>query len=494
VTRVDAVALARSLAAGERSAREATAACLDAIGERDGGLHAFLSVDEAGAAASAAAVDDARGRGAAPGPFAGVPVAVKDNLTTRDLDTTCGSRMLDGYRPPYDATVVARLREAGLPVVGKTNLDEFAMGSSTENSAFGPTRNPVDRSRVPGGSSGGSAAAVAAGMVPWALGSDTGGSVRQPAAYCGIVGLKPTYGRVSRYGLVAFASSLDQVGTLTRTVRDSAALLELIAGPDPHDSTTAPIRAEAFLQAAEEAARQPRAALAGVRVGVVEEAFGEGVDPQVAAAVEEAVRTVEAAGARLVRVHLPSLRYGLAAYYLIATAEASSNLSRFDGVRYGLRVDAADVRAMFGRTRAEGFGAEVQRRIVLGTFVLSQGYYEAYYVRAQKVRSVIRRDLLHALEQADVLVTPTAPDVPFRLGERTEDPLRMYAADLLTVPVSLAGFPAISVPAPPVEGLPVGVQWIARPFAEARLLMAASAYEQLLPWTLAPLAAWEVGE
>lgn len=487
---LDAVALAGRLGKGQVTSSEVCETLLDRIGERDPGLNAFLSTNREGALSEARAVDRARKAGEALPAWAGLPVAVKDNLTTRDQVTTCGSRMLEGYRPPYDATAVRHLRAGRLPILGKTNLDEFAMGSSTENSAFGPTRNPVDVSRVPGGSSGGSAAAVAAGLAPWALGSDTGGSVRQPAAYCGIVGMKPTYGRVSRFGLVAFASSLDQVGMLTRSVRDSAALLGLVAGQDANDATSAPAPPEDFLAAAEEGRRRGGDALKGLRIGRVEEAFGEGVDPAVAASVDDALRALEGAGATVVPVHLPSLPYALSAYYLLATAEASSNLARFDGVRYGLRVEAPDVRRMFGRTRAAGFGREVERRIVLGTFVLSHGYYEAYYVRAQKVRSVIRKDLMRALAEADVLVTPTAPDVPFRLGERTADPLRMYAADLLTVPVSLAGFPALSVPSDRVGGLPVGVQWIGRPFDETRLLRMAAAYETLAPWPLADLGGW----
>lgn len=466
---------------------------LDAIGERDPRLHAYLSVAAEGARGEAQAVDGARGQGQELPAFAGVPVAVKDNLTTYDQVTTCGSRMLETYLPPYDATAVRSLRTNRLPILGKTNLDEFAMGSSTENSAFGPTRNPVDQARVPGGSSGGSAAAVAAGLAPWALGSDTGGSVRQPAAYCGVVGLKPTYGRVSRYGLVAFASSLDQIGMLTRSVRDSAALLGLVAGADGHDATSAPAPVEDFLAAAVEGSEQGPEALSGLRIGRVEEAFGEGVDPAVAASVDRSLERLRAAGASVVPVHLPSLPYALSAYYLLATAEASSNLARYDGVRYGLREEAPDVRRLFGRTRVRGFGREVERRIVLGTFVLSQGYYEAFYVRAQKVRSLVRGDLLKALSDVDVLVTPTAPDVAFRLGERTDDPLRMYAADLLTVPVSLAGFPAVSVPADRVMGLPVGMQWIARPFAERLLLRGAAAYEGLAPWPLEPMATWGDG-
>ncbi|MCL6595763.1 MAG: Asp-tRNA(Asn)/Glu-tRNA(Gln) amidotransferase subunit GatA [Firmicutes bacterium] len=481
--RLDAVAWARRLGRGEARAVDLARAVAARVRAVDPDVHAYLAWDEEALVKAAEEADAARAAARA-GPFAGLPTAVKDNLTTVDFPTTCGSRILEGYRPPYDATAVRRLRAAGLALVGKTNMDEFAMGSSTEHSAFGPTRNPLAPDRVPGGSSGGSAAAVAAGMCLWALGSDTGGSVRQPAAYCGVVGIKPTYGRVSRYGLVAFASSLDQVGTLTASVRDGAALLDIVAGHDPMDATSAAVPAGGCLAAAEEGLSQGEAAWRGVRVGLVREALGGGVDGAVAARVEEAARALEGAGARLVEVSLPTLDVALSAYYLVATAEASSNLARFDGVRYGLRRQAATAADTHRRSRGAGFGPEVKRRILLGTYALSRGYYDAYYVRAQKARTRVREDLLSALGECDVLVTPTAPDLPFGLGERTADPLAMYAADLLTVPASLAGFPALSVPAGRVDGLPVGMQLMGRPFAEAALVRLGAAWEAMRPWEL----------
>jgi len=467
---VTALEIARDVRGGARSAREVVEEHLAAIAFREGELHAFNLVLADEARARADEVDRRVAAGEDPGPLAGVPVAVKDNLCTRAVPTTCSSRILDGWRPPYDATVVTRLREAGAVLVGKTNMDEFAMGSSTENSAFGPTRNPRDPSRVPGGSSGGSAAAVAAGFAAVALGSDTGGSIRQPAALCGVVGLKPTYGLVSRYGLVAFASSLDQIGPLGATVADAALALEVIAGHDPADSTSIP---------------QPPPALAGVlsdgvdglRIGIVRELMG-GIDADVAARVAAAAAALEAAGAKVDEASVPALGLGLSAYYLIATAEASSNLARYDGVRYGLRVDGEDITAMYGATRAAGFGAEVKRRIMLGTYALSAGYYDAYYGQAQRVRTLVIRDFEAAYASYDLLLTPTTPSTAFLLGAKTDDPLAMYLSDVCTIPSNLAGHPAVSVPyGTGDDGLPVGVQLLAPALGEATMLRAAAVLE-----------------
>ncbi|HTJ75965.1 MAG TPA: Asp-tRNA(Asn)/Glu-tRNA(Gln) amidotransferase subunit GatA [Acidimicrobiales bacterium] len=465
-----ALEIARDVRGGARSAREVVEEHLAAIAFREGELHAFNLVLADEARARADEVDRRVAAGEDPGPLAGVPVAVKDNLCTRGVPTTCSSRILDGWRPPYDATVVTRLREAGAVLVGKTNMDEFAMGSSTENSAFGPTRNPRDPSRVPGGSSGGSAAAVAAGFAAVALGSDTGGSIRQPAALCGVVGLKPTYGLVSRYGLVAFASSLDQIGPLGATVADAALALEVIAGHDPADSTSIP---------------QPPPALAGVlsdgvdglRIGIVRELMG-GIDADVAARVAAAAAALEAAGAKVDEASVPALGLGLSAYYLIATAEASSNLARYDGVRYGLRVDGEDITAMYGATRAAGFGAEVKRRIMLGTYALSAGYYDAYYGQAQRVRTLVIRDFEAAYASYDLLLTPTTPSTAFLLGAKTDNPLAMYLSDVCTIPSNLAGHPAVSVPyGTGDDGLPVGVQLLAPALGEATMLRAAAVLE-----------------
>jgi len=467
-----ALDIAADVRARRRSAREVVDEHLAAIEAREGEIHAFNAVlaDEARTAADA--IDAKVAAGDDPGPLAGVPVAVKDNMCTRGIPTTCGSRILEGWLPPYDATVVERLRDAGAVMVGKTNLDEFAMGSSTENSAFGPTGNPHDVARVPGGSSGGSAAAVAAGFAPIALGSDTGGSIRQPAALCGVVGVKPTYGRVSRYGLVAFASSLDQIGPLSNTVADAAAALDVIAGPDVRDSTCIPDAAPAYVDTLHEG-------VDGVRVGIVEELTeADGVEPEVRDAVERAASALEAAGAHVDRISVPSAVYGISAYYLIAPAEASSNLARYDGVRYGLRVEADDVGTMNARTRAAGFGDEVKRRIMLGTYALSAGYFEAYYGKAQKVRTLIIRDFARAYESHNVLLAPTAPTVAFKLGEKTADPLAMYLSDVCTVPSSLAGHAAMSVPfGSGVDNLPVGVQVLAPPLAEVVMLRVAQALE-----------------
>jgi aspartyl-tRNA(Asn)/glutamyl-tRNA(Gln) amidotransferase subunit A len=425
------------------------------------------------ARAAAAAVDSVVADGRDPGPLAGVPVVLKDNLCTRGVPTTCSSRILDGWRPPYDATVVTRLHGAGAVVVGKTNLDEFAMGSSTENSAFGPTRNPHDVNRVPGGSSGGSAAAVAARFAALALGSDTGGSIRLPAALCGVVGVKPTYGLVSRYGLVAFASSLDQIGPLAATVADAALALEVIAGHDPADSTSIPQPAPGLTESLNEGVQ-------GLRVGIVQELTWD-CDPDVVARVVAAARALEEAGAKVDEASVPAAVYGLSAYYLIAPAEASSNLSRYDGVRYGLRVDGTDVNVMYGATRAAGFGPEVKRRIMLGTYALSAGYYDAYYGQAQRVRTLIIRDFEAAYAQFDVLLSPTSPTTAFPLGEKAENPLNMYLSDVCTISSNLAGHPSMSVPyGTGNDGLPVGIQVMAPALGEPVMFRAAAALEASL--------------
>ncbi len=455
----------------EVSAREVTCAHLDRIQTLEPRLGAFLAVHADRALERARALDEALVAGQPAPPLAGVPVALKDALALAGLPTTCGSRLLAGYRPPFSASAVLRLEAAGAIVVGKTNMDEFAMGSSTENSAVRPTRNPWDPTRVPGGSSGGSAVAVAAGLVPVALGSDTGGSIRQPAALCGVVGLKPTYGRVSRYGLVAFASSLDQIGPLARDVSDAARVCALVCGPDPRDATSADQPAPDFDEALLGDAR-------GRRVGVPRRLLETGLDEGVRAAFEQALRALVACGATLVEVELPHARHAIATYYVVATAEASSNLARFDGVRYGQRVDAGDLTATYGRTRDEGFGAEVKRRILLGTFVLSSGYYDAYYLRAQRARTLIRRDFEQALASCDAIATPTSPTPAFRLGERTADPLQMYLADVFTVPANLAGLPGLSLPCGFSAGLPVGLQLVGRAFDEATLVRLGAAYQR----------------
>ena len=412
-------------------------------------------------------------------PLAGVPLAVKDLFCVEGVPSAAGSRILEGYRPPYTATAVARLAEAGAPLLGKTNMDEFAMGSSNENSGFGPVRNPWDESRVPGGSSGGSAAAVAAGLAPWAIGTDTGGSIRQPAALCGIVGLKPTYGAVSRYGMIAFASSLDQAGPLTRDVRDAALLLRHMTGRDPCDSTSLELPEEVRLPSAER--------LDGVRFGVPPELTGAGVEPGVREVFEASLRKLEELGAGVEEIALPHSAHGISAYYVIAPAEASANLARYDGVRFGLRAADGDLLSLYEQTRAQGFGAEVKRRIMLGTYALSSGYYEAYYGRAQRVRTKIADDFRTAFERVDLIVTPTSPTVAFRLGERTADPLAMYLSDWCTVPMPLAGIPAISIPGGLSEGLPVGIQLAGPAFSENRILEAAHALERAVgfqggPW------------
>ena len=473
-----AAEIAAAVRNGETTAEAVCEAALARIAAGDGHLHAFLRVDADRARRRAREIDARRGRGEA-GPLCGVPVALKDNLCTRELETTAGSRILSGYIPPYDATAVERLERAGAVVMGKTNCDEFAMGSSTEHSAFGPTRNPHDPSRTPGGSSGGSAAAVAAGLVPLALGSDTGGSIRQPAALCGIVGLKPTYGRVSRYGLVAFASSLDQIGPFSADVRDAAIALQIIAGHDPRDAT-------ASARAVDDYAAALTGDIRGLRVGVPRRVLGDGVESGVMQAFEEAIRVLAGSGASIEELDLPHADYAIPVYYLVATAEASSNLARYDGVRYGLRAagSAAETTGeMYDRTREEGFGAEVKRRIVLGTYVLSAGYYDAYYLKAQQVRTLIRRDYESAFTRVDAIALPTAPTTAFPLGERVEDPLQMYLADVFTVGVNLAGLPGISVPCGAAvsstgTALPVGLQLVGRAFDEKTILRLADAYQR----------------
>ena len=460
---------------GVVSAVSVTESALAATKKRNDQLHAFLHIASEAALAQARAVDAKRARGAPLGRLAGVPVAVKDAICTRGIPTTAASRVLAGWVPPYDATVIERLHAADAVVIGKTNMDEFAMGSSNENSAFGPARNPWDLARTPGGSSGGSAAAVAARLVPCALGSDTGGSIRQPAALTGIVGVKPTYGRVPRFGLIAFASSLDQIGPLATDVRGAARVLSVIAGHDPRDATSL----EEPVGDLEGACGR---SLRGLRVGVPDEYFRTGLDSEVHASVRAAMSDLESEGCVIKQVSMPHTRYAVATYYVLATAEASSNLSRYDGVRYGLRVGREDVRAMIGATRDAGFGAEVKRRILLGTFVLSAGYYDAYYLEAQRVRTLVRRDFEEALREVDVICSPTSPTPAFALGEKTADPLAMYLSDVYTLPASLAGFPAMSVPCAPMSnGLPVGLQIVARPLDEATMFAVAAAWEARCP-------------
>ena len=446
----------------EISADELAGAYREAIAARNDELNAYLHV-----------VEDGGG--------GGVPVALKDVITTKGVPTTAGSRILEGYVPVFDSTVAARCKDAGLPLLGKTNLDEFAMGSSTENSAFGPSRNPWDPTRVPGGSSGGSAAAVAAGMAPWALGSDTGGSTKLPGAFCGVVGHRPTYGTVSRHGIVAFASSLDQVGPLTKTVRDCALLYRVIAGRDPCDSTTVELPAPVEIPERED--------LAGVRIGVPRELNeAEGIEPGVAKAVERAIGLAEGLGAEVGEARLPrSVEYGMPCYYLIAPAEASSNLSRYDGVRYGLRADRdGDLTALYERTRWEGFGAEPKRRIMLGTYALSAGYYEAYYGQAQRVRTVIKQEFAAEFERYDVLVSPTAPTVAFELGAKAEDPIAMYLTDVLTIPPNMAGLPGLSIPCGLSEGLPVGLQLVGPQFSDNLLFGVGHALERAIAFDAVP--------
>jgi aspartyl-tRNA(Asn)/glutamyl-tRNA(Gln) amidotransferase subunit A len=510
-----AVRLRDDLVAGRISSVEATKACLDRIEQVDGRVKAFLQVDSEGALAAAADIDRRRSQGLPVGLLAGVPIALKDILCTRGQPTTCGSKMLERFVPPYDATVVRKLREADAVILGKVNLDEFAMGGSTENSAFFPTRNPWDLERVPGGSSGGSAACVAAGMAPWSIGTDTGGSIRQPAALCGITGLKPTYGRVSRYGLVAFASSLDQAGPMTHSAEDAALLLEAIAGHDPLDATSADVPTPKYTAELDKP-------LEGLRLGLVRDHYGEGLSSEVEAAVREAVRIFESLGARTVDISLPHSKYGIATYYVIAPCEASSNLARYDGVHFGYRTDEPSMLAeleaerraalaasgkptgsnstgaeaalaaidsplvrLYRRTRAEGFGPEVKRRVMLGTYALSAGYYDAYYLKALKVRRLIRNDYDAAFEHVDLIIGPTTPAAAYRLGEKSNDPLSMYLEDLYTVTANLAGVPGISIPCgATASGLPIGLQLQAPAFQESRLLRAAHRFQRVTDWHL----------
>ncbi len=467
--------VAGRLARREVTSRALTEAVLARIRAAEPTIHAFLEVTADAALAEADAVDRDRAAGRALPPLAGVPVALKDVFCTKGVRTTCGSRILGNFVPVYDATVVARLKAARAVLLGKLNMDEFAMGSSTENSAFGATRNPWDPSRTPGGSSGGSAAAVAAGEAYGTLGTDTGGSIRQPAALCGVTGLKPTYGRVSRYGMIAFASSLDQAGPFGKSALDCAYLLDAIAGHDPLDSTSVDRAAPDAVEAIGRGA-----ALKGLRIGLPGEFFGEGLDPEVARLVREAAKTFESLGATLVEVSLPASMQGICAYYIVAPAEASSNLARYDGVRYGHRTKSPEsLLDMYERTRAEGFGTEVKRRILIGTYALSSGYYDAYYLKASQVRTLIARDFERAFAKADLLLTPTSPTPAFELGAKTDDPLEMYLNDVYTIPVNLAGLPGLSVPCGFSGGLPVGAQLIGPAFEEPRLLRAAHAYQQV---------------
>jgi aspartyl-tRNA(Asn)/glutamyl-tRNA(Gln) amidotransferase subunit A len=472
-----AVELLGRLAQGEITSEALTAECLKSIHERDPRVRAFLRVDESGALEQSRAVDTRRRRKEHLGPLAGLPIAIKDVLCTAGQVTTCGSKILESFVPPYDAHVITRLKQADAVILGKTNMDEFAMGSSTENSAFQTTRNPWALDRIPGGSSGGSAAAVAACEVPLALGTDTGGSIRQPAGLCGIVGMKPTYGRVSRYGLVAFASSLDQIGPLAHEIRDAALLLEAIAGHDRRDSTSADKPVPPYSQTLDQPV-QP------LTIGVAREYFGQGLDPEVEQSVRQALADYETLGAKIRDVSLPASLHAIATYYIVATAEASSNLARYDGVHYGHRAAKFDdLIDMYRRTRGEGFGKEVKRRIMLGTYVLSSGYKDAYYVKALKVRRLIKDDFDRAFSECDVIIGPTSPTPAFAIGQRAEDPLAMYLADIYTVSCNLAGLPGISIPCGFTQaGLPIGMQLLASPFEEAKLLRVARMYERTTDW------------
>ncbi len=459
------------LARRDFSAIELTRACLEQIKLVDPKINAFITVCAHEALEQAAAADRRLAAGDAPA-LCGIPLAIKDIYATRGVRTTCASKMLENFVPPFDATVIARLREAGAVFIGKANMDEFAMGSSTENSAFGATRNPHNVERVPGGSSGGSAAAVAADECLGALGTDTGGSIRLPAAFCGVAGIKPTYSRVSRYGVIAYASSLDQVGPFAKTVRDAAILLRTLAGHDPHDSTCSARPVPDYEAALTGDVR-------GMRIGVPKEYFGAGMEPQVETAIRAALASYERLGATLVEISLPHTEYAIAAYYIVATAEASANLARYDGIRYGLRVEADNTGELYNRTRAAGFGAEVKRRIMLGAFVLSAGYYDAYYLKGQKVRTLIRGDFDRAFARCDVIATPVAPTTAFKIGEKMADPLQMYLSDIFTISVNLAGLPGLSIPCGfDSDGLPIGLQLIGAPFAEETILRAGDAFER----------------
>lgn len=491
-----ALELAEMLRSGEITSVELTHACLDRIEALEPKVHAFLHVDRDGALQTAAEVDEKRQAGAQLHPLAGVPIALKDNMVARGMPTTCASKILEGWIPPYDATVTAKIRQAGLPIVGKTNMDEFAMGSSTEHSAFGATYNPWDVERIPGGSGGGSAAAVAAYMVPFALGSDTGGSIRQPGSVTGTVGAKPTYGAVSRYGLVAMASSLDQIGPVTRTVADAAALTELIGGFDPADSTSLNEPVPALLDATTTVAQ--KGSIEGLKVGVVKELSGDGYQSDVLDAFNATVEKLRDSGAEIVEVSCPSFEYALAAYYLVMPAEVSSNLARFDGMRYGIRVEPTEgpitAERVMGATREAGFGDEAKRRIILGTHVLSAGFYDAYYGSALKVRTLIQRDFDRVFGDVDVLVSPTCPTTAFKFGEKSDNPMAMYLNDIATIPANLAGVPAMSVPnAISREGLPVGFQIIAPARADQRMYEVAQLVESLSEDVAAqcPASEWE---
>ena len=478
LNQLNIVQLTAKLTRREVSAREATQACLDQIARVDGKIHAFISYDAADALAQADVADRELAQGGRTARcLLGVPVAVKDVLCVKNQPLNCASKILGNFISPYDATVIEKLKAAGAIVFGRLNMDEFAMGSSTENSAFGTTKNPWDITRIPGGSSGGSAAAVAADECIASLGSDTGGSIRQPAALCGCVGLKPTYGRISRYGLVAFASSLDQIGPFTKDVRDAATLLGVMSGVDPRDSTSVP-------QPVPDYAAALTGDIKGLKLGLPKEYMIGGLDAEVKAAVDAAVKKFTGLGAEIVEISLPHTDYAVATYYIIATAEASANLARFDGIRYGARVDGADPIELYSKTRGAGFGPEVKRRIILGTYVLSSGYHDAYYLHAQKVRTLIRHDFLQAFEQCDAIVTPTTPTAAFKIGEKSADPLQMYLSDIFTISCNLAGIPGISVPCGFTKNprLPVGLQLLGRPFGEESLLKIAHAYEQATPW------------
>jgi aspartyl-tRNA(Asn)/glutamyl-tRNA(Gln) amidotransferase subunit A len=466
-----------ALEAKKISARELTTEFYSRIEKRNPELNAYLTLSPQRAYAQTDRIDRMRASGEKLPPLAGVPVAIKDVISTRGVRTTCASRILENYVPPYDATAVTRLENAGAVILGKTNCDEFAMGSSNENSAYGPVRNPVAPDRVPGGSSGGSAAAVAAQLAVGSLGTDTGGSIRQPGALCGIPALMPTYGRVSRYGLIAFASSLDRIGPFATTVRDIAAFLAVISGRDENDSTSAGVPVPNF-------SAEMQKPVEGMRIGIPAEYFGEGMDAEVRQKVERGIEILKKLGCKTVNLSMPHTDYAIATYYIVANAEASSNLARFDGVRYGLRVNGSNLREMYEKTRGKGFGAEVKRRIMLGTYVLSSGYYDAYYLRAQKVRSLITRDFTSAFEKVDVIVTPTSPSPAFRIGERVDNPLAMYLSDIYTVTGDLAGVPGISIPCGTTSaGLPVGLQIFACPFGEARILQLAQAFENATNYT-----------
>ena len=468
--------LAAKLAKREVSAREVTQSCLDQIARVDGKIHAFINHDAADALAQADAADKVISSGAR-APLLGIPIAVKDVLAVKNQPLNCGSKILGKFVSPYDATAIEKLKAAGAIVFGRLNMDEFAMGSSTENSAFGATKNPWDITRIPGGSSGGSAAAVSADECIASLGSDTGGSIRQPAALCGCVGLKPTYGRISRYGLVAFASSLDQIGPFTKTVSDAATLLGVLSGVDPRDSTSVPVQVPDYAAALD-------GKIKGLKLGLPKEYMIGGLDPEVKAAVDAAVKQYEKLGAEIVEISLPHTDYAVATYYIIATAEASANLARFDGIRYGARVEGADPIELYSKTRGAGFGPEVKRRIILGTYVLSSGYYDAYYLRAQKVRTLIRNDFLKAFETVDAIVTPTTPTAAFKIGEKSDDPLQMYLSDIFTISCNLAGICGISLPCGFTKSpkLPIGLQLLGKPFGEETLLKLAHAYEQGTGW------------